>query len=148
MAHFLNFSSSFILTFFDRSFPKILQNFKFIHVRVDETVGGPLSTRLGIKYGLQTPWYKNDSDRRNTQVSLFYSNKVFHQSWYIVIGNQNPDMNIIYLKTKELLCQADMTRERGSNLSQQLKRTGPQTQFSQFSLVLWFGGMFSRLERY
>ena len=40
------------------------------------------------------------------QVSLFYSNKVFHESLYIAVGNQNPDMNMIYLKTKGLLYQA------------------------------------------
>ena len=36
----------------------ILQNFKFLHLRVDEIVGGPVSTLPGIKCGLQTLWYK------------------------------------------------------------------------------------------
>ena len=32
-------------------------------------------------------------DRRIIQVSLFYSNKEFHESLYIIVGNQNPEHN-------------------------------------------------------
>ena len=38
--------------------PKVLKNFKFLHLKVDEIVGGPVPTLFGIKCGLQTPWYK------------------------------------------------------------------------------------------
>ena len=104
-----------------KDIPKSQQNFKFLHLRVDEIAGVSVSTLLGIKYGLQTPWCKRGQDRRIIQVSLFYSNKVFHESLYTVVDNQNHDMNIIYLKTKELLYQANMAREGGSNLREQLK---------------------------
>ena len=41
-----------------KDIPKVLKNFKFLHLRVDEIVGGPVPTLFGIKCGLQTPWYK------------------------------------------------------------------------------------------
>ena len=44
-------------------------------------------------------------------------------------------MNIIYLKTKELLYQANMAREGGIKLEETVE-IGPQKQFSQFLLVL------------
>ena len=106
-----------------------------------------MPTLLGIKCGLQTPWYEKGKDRRVIQVSLFYSNKVFHESLYIVVGKQNPDMNIIYLKTKQLLYQSNMAREIERVKREGTVETDPQTQFSQFLLVLWFGGMYLRLER-
>ena len=103
-----------------------------------------MPTLLGDKYGLKTPWYKKGQDRRIIQVSLFYSNKVFHESLYIVADNQNPDMNIIYLTTKELLYQA---KERGRLRLKGKIETDPQTQFSQFLSVLWFRGKYLKLER-
>ena len=71
---------------------------------------------------------------RIIQVSLFYSNKVFNESLYIVVGNQNPDMNIIYLKTKELLYQANMAREGGPNLREELKLVHKHS----FLNICWF----------
>ena len=41
-----------------KDFPKALKNFKFLHLKVDDIVGGPVPTFFGIKCGLQTPWYK------------------------------------------------------------------------------------------
>ena len=41
-----------------KNIPKILKNFKFLHLKVDEIVGGPVPTLSGIKCLLQTPWYK------------------------------------------------------------------------------------------
>ena len=41
-----------------KDIPKVLKNFKFLHLNVDEIVGGPLPALFGIKCGLQTPWYK------------------------------------------------------------------------------------------
>ena len=38
--------------------PKVLKKFKFLHLKVDKIVGGPVPTLFGIKCGLQTPWYK------------------------------------------------------------------------------------------
>ena len=38
--------------------PKVLKKFKFLHLKVDEIVGGPVPTLFDIKCGLQTPWYK------------------------------------------------------------------------------------------
>ena len=40
-----------------KDIPKVLKNFKFLHLKVDEIVGGPVPTLFGIKCGLQTPWY-------------------------------------------------------------------------------------------
>ena len=37
---------------------KVLKKFKFLHLKVDEIVGGPVPTLFGIKCGLQTHWYK------------------------------------------------------------------------------------------
>ena len=88
-----NQTRTFIYFKFSETFkdiPKILQNFKFLHLRVDEIVEGHVPTLLGAKYGLKTPWYKKGQDMRIIQVSLFYSNKVFHESLYIVVDNQKP----------------------------------------------------------
>ena len=63
-----------------------------------------------------------------------------------VVGKQNPDKNIIYLKIKELLYQSNMARESERFKLEGTVETGSQTQFSQFLLVLWFGGMYLRLE--
>ena len=63
-----------------------------------------------------------------------------------VVGKQNPDKNIIYLKTKELLYQSNMARESERFKLEGTVETGPQTQFSQFLLVLWFEGMYLRLK--
>ena len=41
-----------------KDIPNILQNFKFLHLSGDETVGDPVPALLGIKCGLKTPWYK------------------------------------------------------------------------------------------
>ena len=41
-----------------KDIPKVLKNFKFLNLKVDEIVGGLLPTLFGIKRGLQTPWYK------------------------------------------------------------------------------------------
>ena len=41
-----------------KDIPKVLKNFKFLNLRVDEIAGGPVPTLFGITRGLQTPWYK------------------------------------------------------------------------------------------
>ena len=43
-----------------KDIPKVLKSFKFLHLKVDEIVGGPVPTLFGkhVKCGLQTPWYK------------------------------------------------------------------------------------------
>ena len=41
-----------------KEIPKVLKNLKFLHLKVDEIVGGPVPTFFGIKCGLQTPLYK------------------------------------------------------------------------------------------
>ena len=41
-----------------KDIPKVLKKFKFLHLKVDKIVGGPVPTLFGIKCGLQTPWYK------------------------------------------------------------------------------------------
>ena len=56
---------------------------------------------------------------------------------YIVVGNRNPDINIIYLKTKELLYQTNMAREGGSNLRKQLKLVHKHS----FLNFRWFYGL-------
>ena len=37
---------------------KVFKNFKFLYLKVDEIVEGPVPTLFCIKCGLQTPWYK------------------------------------------------------------------------------------------
>ena len=60
-------------------------------------VGGPVPTLLCIKCGLQAPWYKKGKDKRiYSGIAVLDSNNVFHESLYIVVGNHNPDMNIIH----------------------------------------------------
>ena len=138
----------FIYSKFSEAFKdilEILQNVKFLHLSADKIVGGPVPTLLGIKCGLQIPLYKKGQARRIIQVSLFFSNKVFHESLYIVVDNQNPDMNIIYLKTKELLCQASMAREGGSDLREQLKLIHKHSVLNFRWFMVW--GMYLILER-
>ena len=68
----------------------------FLHLRVDEIVEGPVPTLTGIKCGLQTLWYKRSQDRRiYSGIAVLNSKKVFNESLYIVLGNQNPDVNIV-----------------------------------------------------
>ena len=54
-------------------------------------------------------------------------------------------MNIIYLKDKRVIIPGQHGK-RGRTKLEGTVETGPQTQFSQFSLVLWFGGMYLRLK--
>ena len=54
-------------------------------------------------------------------------------------------MNIIHLKTKQLLYLANIAIERERLRLEGTVETGPQTQFSKFSLVVWFGGMYLTL---
>ena len=55
-----------------------------------------MPTLLGIKCGLQTPWYKKGYDKIiYSGFAVLDSNKVFHESLYNVVGNHNPNMNII-----------------------------------------------------
>ena len=67
-------------------------------------------------------------------MTLFYSNKVFHECLYIVVGKQNPGMNLMYLKTKELLYQANTARvrERLTRLKRQLKLVHKHSFFVNF----------------
>ena len=68
-----------------KDIPKVLKNFKFLNLTVDEIVGGPVPTLFGIKCGLQTPWYKKGKDKRiYPGITVPDSNKLFHESLYIV----------------------------------------------------------------
>ena len=55
----------------------------------------------------------------------------------LLAGNQNPDMNTIYLKTKELLYQTNMAREGGSDLREQFKLVHKH----RFLNFRWFYGL-------
>ena len=100
-----------------KDIPKALKNFKFLHFKVDEVVGGPVPTLFGIRFELQTPWYiRRVKTREFIQVSLFQIAINYVMNPYILLVG-NPNMNIIH---------CIRFRVEGA------VETGPRTQFSQF----------------
>ena len=70
-----------------KDIPKVLKNFKSLHLKVHEIVGGPVPTLFGIHVmcGLQTPWYKKGYNKIiYSSITVLDSNKLFHESLYIV----------------------------------------------------------------